>query len=94
MCALSKDEYDKVCACEAAKEMWDSQATTHEAPDKVKETKINMVVRKYELFKMEEWENIVKIFGRFQTTTNSLKSLRNTYKSKEHLQKLLRSLPK
>ena len=44
---------------------------THEGTNQVKETKINMLVHKYELFKMKPNEQIGEMFTRFCDITNS-----------------------
>ncbi|XP_070044907.1 uncharacterized protein [Nicotiana tomentosiformis] len=56
--AISGKEYEKISSCETAKEMWNKLAITYEGTNKVKETRINLLVRDYELFqkKMEnQW---------------------------------------
>lgn len=66
--------------------MWNSFTLAHQESEKVKETKIGMLIRKYKMFKMEERETNDYMFGRFQTITINL----------NHLERLviLRSLPK
>ena len=49
----------------SAKEIWDRLQVTHEGTNQVKESKINMLVHKYELFKMKHDELITKIFTYF-----------------------------
>jgi len=51
-CGLDANECNRICACESAKEIWDKLVVTYEGTNKVIETKINMFVRQYELFKM------------------------------------------
>ncbi|XP_070031686.1 uncharacterized protein [Nicotiana tomentosiformis] len=48
--AISGEEYEKISSCETAKEMWDKLEVTYEGANKVKETRINLLVREYELF--------------------------------------------
>ncbi|XP_070056474.1 uncharacterized protein [Nicotiana tomentosiformis] len=48
--AISGEEYEKISSCEKAKEMWDKLEVTYEGTNKVKETRINILVRDYELF--------------------------------------------
>ncbi|WCJ29337.1 hypothetical protein M5689_010978 [Euphorbia peplus] len=49
-CALTTTEYNKVSACETAKEVWDKLEITYEGIGKVKQLKINQHMRNYELF--------------------------------------------
>src|SRR3954470_14153295 len=46
---------------------------THEGNAQVKETKTLALIQKYEAFKMEDDENIEKMFSRFQTLTARLR---------------------
>nr|KYP35007.1 hypothetical protein KK1_043977 [Cajanus cajan] len=74
--------------------MWDTLALTYEGSLEVKCNKLSLLVHKYELFKMEENESIQTMFERFQTIINELSFLRRTYDNFDHIDKLLRSLPK
>ena len=49
-CALSVSEFNQIFTCSPAKEIWDILEVTHEETNKVKESKINMLVYKYEMF--------------------------------------------
>ena len=66
----------------------------HEGTNQIKESKINMLVHKYELFKMEHDESITKIFIYFIDIINDLKSLGKSYSNSDLVRKILRSLPK
>ncbi|GKV00559.1 hypothetical protein SLEP1_g13228 [Rubroshorea leprosula] len=43
-CALHPSEYDRISACDSAKEMWDKLQVAHEGTNDVKKSKINMVL--------------------------------------------------
>ena len=73
-------------------EAWHNLEVTHERTNQVKETKINMLVHKYELFKMKPHESISDMFTRFNEITNSLQSLGKGYSQSNLLRKILRSL--
>ena len=49
-CALNASEFNRISTCNSAKEIWDRLEVTHEGTNQVKESKINMLVHKYELF--------------------------------------------
>ncbi|MQM07837.1 hypothetical protein Taro_040684 [Colocasia esculenta] len=49
----TKAENDRISACKIAKEMWDKLKLTYEGTDKVKETRIDILVTQYEKFQME-----------------------------------------
>ncbi|RDX85900.1 hypothetical protein CR513_32843, partial [Mucuna pruriens] len=57
---------------------------------KVRDSKISILVHKYELFKMEDNEIIDLIFRRFEKIINNLKSLGKTYDNYNHMAKFLR----
>ncbi|XP_070043177.1 uncharacterized protein [Nicotiana tomentosiformis] len=42
--AINGEEYEKISSCETAKEMWDKLEVTYEGTNKVKETRINLLV--------------------------------------------------
>ncbi|XP_075100467.1 uncharacterized protein LOC142176484 [Nicotiana tabacum] len=91
--AISEKEYEKISSCEATKEMWDKLEVTYEGTNKVKETRINLLVRDYELFQMKDGESVEEIFSKFSKILGDLKSFGRPIKSREHVRKILRSLP-
>ena len=93
-CALDVNEFNRISVCTSAKEIWDRLEVTYEGTNQVKDSKINMLVHKYELFKMESNENIYAMFTRFTDIINSLKSLGRTYSNSDLVHKILRSLPR
>ncbi|CAJ2665549.1 unnamed protein product [Trifolium pratense] len=92
--ALCREEYDRIMQCKNAKEMWDTLKTHHEGTSRVKETRIDIGVRKFELFEMKEDESIDQMYGRFTIIINELNSLGKTYTTHERVRKILRCLPK
>ncbi|XP_075083399.1 uncharacterized protein LOC142167140 [Nicotiana tabacum] len=91
--AINGEEYEKISSYETAKEMWDKLKVTYEGTNKVKETRINLLVRDYELFQMKDKESVEEIFSRFNKILGDLKSLGRPIKSGEQVRKILRSLP-
>ena len=53
----------------------------------MKESKINILVHKYELFKMEINESITEMFTRFTDIINGLKSFGKIYSNVEMVKK-------
>ncbi|MQL68760.1 hypothetical protein Taro_001071 [Colocasia esculenta] len=51
-CAISRKEFNCVSACSSAKEIWDKITLNHEGTSKVKETKVDILMAKYEKFKI------------------------------------------
>ena len=61
-CSLDANEYNHICACELAKEIWDKLFVTYEGTSQVRETKINMLVHHYKLFNMQPEEDLQALF--------------------------------
>jgi len=49
---LGPDEYSRISKCESAKDIWDVLQVAHEGTNQVKQSRIEFLVRKYELFEM------------------------------------------
>ncbi|GAV90627.1 UBN2 domain-containing protein, partial [Cephalotus follicularis] len=93
-CAVGPNEFNRISPCDSAKEMWDLLEVTYEGTNQVKESKISMLVHKYELFIMHNDECISDMFTRFTTITNSLENLGKSYSNQELVRKNLRCLLK
>ena len=92
-CAMDRNEYNRICQCKSAKEIWRLLEITHEGTNQVKESKINLLVHSYELFFMKDNETIVEMITRFIDIVNGLEALGKTYKESKKVMKILRSLP-
>ena len=92
--ALCREEYDRIMECKTAKAIWETLQTHHEGTNSVKETRIDIGVRKFELFEMKEEETIDQMYGRFTSIINELNSLGKSYTTHERIRKILRCLPK
>ena len=64
----------------------------YKGTSQVKESKINIFVYKYELFKMKSNEFIMDMFTHFMDIINSLKNLEKLYSNNELVRKILRYL--
>ena len=93
-CALSADDFNRVSICKISKDIWDKLVVTYEGTSQVKQSKIDILMREYELFKMQPEENIREMFRRFTEIVNNLHSLGKLFINKEKVRKVLRSLPK
>ncbi|GJW27334.1 hypothetical protein Tco_0041145 [Tanacetum coccineum] len=65
---------------------------THQGNSQVKDNKINLLVKQYELFAISEDKSIDSVFARFNTINTSLKALDEGYFSKNYVRKFLRAL--
>ena len=92
-CALSTSEFNRISTCTSAKEIWDKLEVTHEGINQVKESKISILVHKYEVFKMKPNESISGMYTCFTDIVNNLKNLGKSYTDSKLCRKVLRSLP-
>ena len=93
-CALNGEEYERVRDCKTAKEIWDKLVVTYEGTSDVKDSKISIYNRKYELFKMLPNEDVKTMFTRFTLIVNTLSSLGKVYSNEEKVRKILKCLPR
>ncbi|GAV65434.1 LOW QUALITY PROTEIN: UBN2 domain-containing protein, partial [Cephalotus follicularis] len=76
--AINSNDFNRI-SCVSAKEMWDRLEVTYEGRNQVKEAKISMLVHDYEMFTMNENEDIKSMFSRFTNIINALQALDKTY---------------
>src|SRR3954470_10606849 len=88
-CALERNEFNRVSNCQTAHEIWYILEVTHEGTTRVKESKISVLVHKFELFTMNEGESIKDMYTRFTDITNSLIGLGKTYSDIKLVRKIL-----
>ncbi|GAV81087.1 UBN2 domain-containing protein [Cephalotus follicularis] len=93
-CALGPNEFNRIRSCLSAKEIWDKLESTHEGTNQVKDSIIDMLIHKYELFEMRHYKSIYYMFDRFTNIINLLNSLGKSFSNNDLVRKILRSLPK
>ncbi|GAV56842.1 UBN2 domain-containing protein, partial [Cephalotus follicularis] len=92
--AIKSNDFNRISSCISAKEMWDRLEVTYEGTNQVNEAKISMLVHDYEMFTMNENEDIKSMFSRFTNIINALQALDKTYSNSEMVRKILRCLRK
>ena len=75
VCGIGANEYNKILACELAKEIWDCLQTTHKGTKRVKESKVDMLTTQYENFVRKDGETIFELNSHFIAITNELRGL-------------------
>jgi len=65
----------RISECESAKDMWEALQVAHEGTNQVKQSRIELLMGKYELFEMGNRETIMDMYTHFTHITNELKSL-------------------
>ncbi|XP_070008281.1 uncharacterized protein [Nicotiana sylvestris] len=93
MCGIGPDEYNRVSACDTAKEIWEVFQTAHEGTTQVKQSKIDMLTSEYELFRMKDEESIQDMHTRFTSIINDLYSLGDVIPRNKLVRKILSVLP-
>ena len=51
-CGLDANEYNQISACDTTKQIWNRLIVTYEGTSQVRQTKMNMFIHQYELFKI------------------------------------------
>ncbi|XP_070014484.1 uncharacterized protein [Nicotiana sylvestris] len=93
VCGIGPDEYNRIFACDNAKEIWESLQIAHEVITQVKQSKIDMLTTEYELFRMKDDESIQVMHTRFTSIINELHSLGETIPRNKLVRKILSILP-
>ncbi|GAV79216.1 UBN2 domain-containing protein, partial [Cephalotus follicularis] len=70
ICAINSSDFNRVSSCISANEMWDRLELTYEGTNEVKEAKPSMLVHDYEMFTMNENEDIKSMFTGFTNIVN------------------------
>ena len=93
-CALGKNEFNRVSTCEMTFDIWHTLEITHEGTSRVKDSKINLLMHDFNLFRMKPSETIGDMYTHFTNIINSLKALDKYFSNFELVNKILRSLSK
>ncbi|XP_070010806.1 uncharacterized protein LOC142162903 [Nicotiana tabacum] len=72
---IGPDKYNRMSACQSAKNIWEALQTSHEGTTQVKQSKIDMFTTEYELFRMKDDESIQDMHTRFTSIINEFHSL-------------------
>ena len=78
-CAMDKNEFNRVSTSTSAFSIWHTLEVTHEGTSKVKDSKISVLVHRFEMFKMNDKETIGEMFTQFTDIINSLIALGKVY---------------
>ncbi|XP_070025921.1 uncharacterized protein [Nicotiana sylvestris] len=93
VCGIGPDEYNRISACQSAKEIWEALQTTQKGTTHVKQSKIDMLTTEYELFIMKDDESIQDIHTRFTPIINELYSLGESISKNKLVRKKISVLP-
>ncbi|XP_070042465.1 uncharacterized protein [Nicotiana tomentosiformis] len=93
ICGIRLDEYNRIFACQSAKEVWEALQTSHEGTTRVKQSKIDMLTTEYELFRMKDDESIQDMHTCFTFIINELHYLGEIIPRNKFFRKILSVLP-
>ena len=93
-CAMDKNKFNRILNHETTHDIWHTLEVSHKSINRVKESKINLLVHSFELFRMKLSEIISDMYTYFMDVINSLKALGKCFANLELINKVLRSLPK
>ncbi|XP_075096473.1 uncharacterized protein LOC142174554 [Nicotiana tabacum] len=93
VCGIGPDEYNRISACQSAKEIWEALQTAHEGTTQVKQSKFDMLTTEYELFRMKDDESIQDMHTRFTFIINELHSLGEIISKNKLVRKIVSVLP-
>ncbi|XP_075092416.1 uncharacterized protein LOC142172650 [Nicotiana tabacum] len=89
MCGIGPDKYNRVSACDTAKEIWEALQTAHKGTTQVKQSKIGMLTAEYELFRIKDDESIQDMHTRFISIINELHLLGDVIPRNKLVRKIL-----
>nr|XP_009758916.1 PREDICTED: uncharacterized protein LOC104211543 [Nicotiana sylvestris] len=90
---IGPNEYNRISACQSAKEIWEALQIAHEGKNQVKQSKIDMLTTEYELFRMYDDESIQDMHSLFTSIINELHSLEEIIPRNKLVRKILSVLP-
>ncbi|XP_066351155.1 uncharacterized protein [Miscanthus floridulus] len=72
---LSAEEYNKVIGLEVAKEIWDTLHIAHEGVEKVRQSKIDLLMEKLNQFVIMDGEGTQEMFDRLMAIVGKIRGL-------------------
>nr|XP_016498126.1 PREDICTED: uncharacterized protein LOC107816892 [Nicotiana tabacum] len=93
VCGIGPDEYNRISACQTAKEIWEALQMAHEGTTQVKQSEIDMLTTAFELFRMKDDESMHDMHTRFTSIINELHSLGEIIPRNKLVRKVLSVLP-
>ncbi|XP_070025313.1 uncharacterized protein [Nicotiana sylvestris] len=93
ICGIGPNEYNRISAYQSAKKIREVLQTAHKGTTQVKQSKIDMLTTKYELFRMKADEYIQDMHTRFTSIITEIHSLGEIIPRNKFVRKILSVLP-
>ncbi|KAK8930882.1 hypothetical protein KSP39_PZI016435 [Platanthera zijinensis] len=91
--AFDRTEFNHICACDTAYDIWNLLEVTHEGTSQVNDSKLFQLESEFEKFKMEVDEDVDSMYTRFNKIVNDSRILGKSFSNGDLVRKILRSLP-
>ena len=92
-CGVSPDEFHRISHITVAKEAWEILETTYEGTKKVKDTKLQMLITRFEELKMSEDKSFDSFYSKLNEVVIGKFNLGEKMEDSKIVRKILRSLP-
>jgi len=89
---VDSNHYEKISKITRSKEAWDIFAKYYEGSDSVKQVKIQLLRRKYELMLMKDDQRITHYFSKLLYVVNQMKACAEVVSDQQVVGKIMRSL--
>ena len=92
LATIDSTTHHQVSSCRTTKEIWDHFTIAHEGNSQVRDTQVDILVKKTELFTQKKGETIRELSGRFNALISALKNMSKDYSTQEKNRKFLNAL--
>ena len=92
-CGVSRDEFHRISHITVAQEAWQILETTYEGTKKVKDTKLQMLITRFEELRMSEDKSFDSFYSKLNEVVIGKFNLEEKMKDLKVVRKILRSLP-
>ena len=89
---VDSNHYEKISKITRSKEAWDIFAKYYEGSDSVKQVKLQLLRRKYELMLMKDDQRITHYFSKLLYVVNQMKACAEVVSDQQVVGKIMRSL--
>lgn len=92
-CSLPDNEFKFIYRCDTAHEIWKTLEMVHEGNSEVKDSKVLLLTKELETFKMFKGESVCRMSLRIKGIKNELLALEKTYPDEVYVRSVINGLP-